>query len=147
VKAFEYERIRQEALQQSQSSTPNLGLLQKLRMFCTHPDVVATDQSRDPLSTSVKYERLCEILDEITISGEKVLIFTSYKRMFDIFTGDLARRYGIPVLAINGKTPVEERQELVDAFSSIQGSAIFILNPRAAGTGLNITAANHVILL
>jgi len=143
--SLEYERIRQEVLQQSQSSTPDLGLLQKLRMFCTHPDVVATDQSKGPLSTSVKYERLCEILDEIILSGEKVLIFTSYKRMFDIFTGDLTRRYGIPVLAINGETPIEERQELVDTFSNIRGSAIFILNPRAAGTGLNITAANHVI--
>lgn len=143
--SLEYERIRQEALQQSQSSTPDLGLLQKMRMFCAHRDVVLTDQSGDPLGTSVKYERLCEILDEITMSGEKVLIFTSYKRMFGIFTSDLTRRYEIPVLTINGETPVEERQKLVDTFSSIQSSAIFILNPRAAGTGLNITAANHVI--
>lgn len=142
---LEYERMRQEALKQSQSSTPDLGLLQKLRMFCTHPDVVARVQSNEPLNTSVKYERLCEILDEIIMSGEKVLIFTSYKKMFDIFIRDLTKRFGIPVLTINGETPVEERQKLIDTFSGFQGAAIFILNPRAAGTGLNITAANHVI--
>lgn len=141
----EYDRIRREALQQSQSTTPNLGLLQKLRMFCTHPNVIETEHITDPIDASVKYERLCEILDEIISSGEKTLIFTSYKKMFEIFIYDLTRRYGIPVLAINGETPVEERQTLVDTFSSIQDSAILILNPRAAGTGLNITAANHVI--
>ncbi|HWQ96705.1 MAG TPA: DEAD/DEAH box helicase [Negativicutes bacterium] len=141
----EYEIIRQEAFAKSLNSPLDLGLLQRLRMFCTHPDIIETNQFGDPLNRSMKYERLCEILDEILMSGEKVLIFTSYKKMFDIFTRDLPRRYGILVLAINGETPVEDRQNLVDTFSGIQGSAIFILNPRAAGTGLNITAANHVI--
>ena len=46
---------------------------------------------------------------------------------------------------INGNTEVEDRQDIVDAFNGFSGSALLVLNPRAAGTGLNITSANHVI--
>ena len=65
--------------------------------------------------------------------------------MFDIFKTDLNIRYSIPVLTINGDTPVNERQSIVDAFNAYDGPAALILNPRAAGVGLNITGANHVI--
>jgi SNF2 family DNA or RNA helicase len=140
-----YEQIRQEAISQTDSSNPVLGALQKLRMFCAHPQITNPELSDNPMKLSVKYERLCEVLDEIISSNEKVLIFTSYIRMFEIFLNDLPSRYGVSVLAINGETPVAERQNLVDTFSTTCGAAIFILNPRAAGIGLNITAANHVI--
>lgn len=54
-------------------------------------------------------------------------------------------RFGIQLWTINGETPVDERQRIVDRFNSLSGSAMLVLNPRAAGTGLNITGANHVI--
>ena len=54
-------------------------------------------------------------------------------------------RFGIQLWTINGETPVDERQKIVDRFNSLSGSAMLVLNPRAAGTGLNITGANHVI--
>jgi len=141
----QYETMRLETIAQDECRSPVLGLLQKLRMFCTHPKITDQDLSGDPAMLSIKYERLCEVLEEITGNNEKVLIFTSYIRMFDIFLDDLPARFCIPVLAINGETPVSERQKIVDTFSDVGGSAIFVLNPRAAGTGLNITAANHVI--
>jgi len=65
--------------------------------------------------------------------------------MFDVFTKDIPERFGVPIWTINGGTPVEERQQIVDRFNSLTSSAVLILNPRAAGTGLNITGANHVI--
>jgi len=65
--------------------------------------------------------------------------------MFDIFRKDIRPRFGIPVGIINGDTPVDERQHIVDRFNGTDGPAMLILNPRAAGTGLNITGANHVI--
>ena len=65
--------------------------------------------------------------------------------MFDVFKSDIDIRFGIPVSTINGETPVTDRQNIVDAFNAYEGPAAMILNPRAAGTGLNITGANHVI--
>ena len=58
---------------------------------------------------------------------------------------DLKYRFGVPVLYLNGGVAVNERQTAVDEFSNIEGSAIIVCNPRVAGAGLNITAANHVI--
>jgi SNF2 family DNA or RNA helicase len=65
--------------------------------------------------------------------------------MFEILRADIPSRFGIPVLEINGETPVPERQTIVDRFSEFNGPALLVLNPRAAGTGLNITDANYVI--
>lgn len=123
----------------------NLGMLQKLRIFCAHPYAVEDVNDGDPTEVSVKYQRFCEIAEEILCRNEKILVFTSYKKMFEIFKKDIPKRFGIPLWTINGETPVQLRQAIVDNFNELSGSAILILNPRAAGTGLNITGANHVI--
>ena len=137
-----YEDVREE-LKGMQNAT--LPMLQKLRMFCTHPLMLEDSIDEEPTQTSIKYQRTCEILEEIFSLHEKAIIFTSYQKMFDVFVTDLVKRFGVYVRCINGKTPVDERQKIVDEFNNYTGSALLILNPRAAGTGLNITAANHVI--
>ena len=65
--------------------------------------------------------------------------------MFDVFKKDIPERFGVKLWCINGETPVDERQSIVDSFNQLTTSAMLVLNPRAAGTGLNITGANHVI--
>ena len=121
-------------------------MLQQLRIFCTHPYAIeGILNNGDPKEISVKYQRFCEIVDEILSREEKIIVFTSYKKMFDIFKSDIPNRFGIQLWTINGETPVEKRQEIVDRFNKLCGSGMLILNPRAAGTGLNITGANHVI--
>ena len=142
--ADEYEEYRQAVLAEFDGKNASLPLLQKLRMFCTHPEIIKKSHI-DPTFRSLKYERLCEMLDEISTSGEKCLLFTSYTKMFDLISNDIRQRIGIPVLQINGETPVKERQAIVDCFSEIEGSALLVLNPKAAGVGLNITAATRVI--
>lgn len=126
-------------------NNPNLGMLQNLRIFCTHPFASIDDYDGDPAESSVKYQRFCEIVEEIVSRNEKVIVFTSYKKMFDIFLKDVPQRFGIKAWSINGETPVNERQEIVDRFNNYPSPAALFLNPRAAGTGLNITGANHVI--
>lgn len=145
MESLKYEEFREEAQGNTESGKLNLGVLQKLRMFCTHPSLCEDNHNSDYMSSSVKYQRFCEILDEISSLGEKIIMFTSYQKMFDIVEQDITARYDIPVWKINGSTPVEERQPIVDAFNEFEGSALLVLNPRAAGTGLNITSANHVI--
>jgi SNF2 family DNA or RNA helicase len=141
-----YEKYRNDAKSEMNDKAVNLGLLQKLRMFCTHPSLCeGVEGGGDPFSISVKYQRLCEIIEEILNRNEKVIVFTSYKKMFDIFMEDIPKRFGIKLWKINGETPVSERQSIIDEFNNIEGTAMLVLNPRAAGTGLNITGANHVI--
>ena len=92
-----------------------------------------------------KYQRLLELLEEIFSRDEKCLIFTSYTGMTDIFLKDLPKRFSGQFFSfIDGRVPVPDRQTVIDDFSAAPGGALF-LNPKAAGVGLNITAANHVI--
>ena len=142
-----YETIRMDIMNGDPTGQKvSLGALQKLRMYCTFPSLCDSSVNySDPTQISLKYQRCCEILEEIVSRHEKALIFTSFKKMFDVFNDDIPSRFGIKIWNINGDTPVEERQEIVDIFNRYSGSAILALNPRAAGTGLNITGANHVI--
>ena len=143
---IQYEQYRIEAMDSVENgSSVSLSLLQKLRMFCTHRFLCDNDNRCDPAIVSIKYQRFCEIVDEIVARNEKVIVFTSYKKMFEILKQDIPQRFGIEIDTINGETPVDERQKIVDWFNNYDGSAILALNPRAAGTGLNITGANHVI--
>lgn len=141
-----YEEVRQRIISEANGKKATLALLQKLRMFCTHPYLLSmSSRTDDPAKVSSKYRRLCELIEEIVSYNQKTILFTSYTDMFTILAGDIPLRFNIPVWCINGATPVEERQKTVDAFSNYSGAALLALNPRAAGTGLNITAANHVI--
>ena len=123
-----------------------LDKIQPLRKICTHINIYNNDDElNDLLQKSNKYLRLCEILEEITMKGEKVIIFTSFTKMIEILCNDLPKRFGVPTTFINGSISADKRQPIIDSFSNIEGSAILVLNPKAAGAGLNITAANHVI--
>ena len=143
--ALAYEKVREKILEDFNGENATLPMLQKLRMFCTHPLLIDDEVEKNPILSSSKYERLCEILEEIILLDEKVILFTSYNKMFWILQADIPRRFGIQVMAINGSTPMEERQPIIDKFSDIAGTALLVLNPRAAGAGLNITSASRVI--
>lgn len=142
----QYSKYRDELLKEFDADKITIGMLQMLRIYCTHPyAAVKTPYAGNPYDNSIKYQRFCEIVEEILSRNEKVIVFTTYKTMFDIFLHDIPSRFGIPISTINGETPVEERQKIVDSFNEYDNAAMLILNPRAAGTGLNITGANHVI--
>ena len=138
-----YEAIRQSTIDQY-GDKATLVALMRLRMFCTHPGLVG-DTADDPAAESTKYHRLAEILEEIFSNEEKAVLFTSFNKMSEMAVADMSRRFGVYTSRIDGGTPIENRQPIVDEFSDTRGGALLVLNPRAAGTGLNITAANHVI--
>jgi len=144
LSADTYERIRHGA----DSKTPGsaLAVLQRLRIFCAHPWLCHELRNiAEAEACSNKLLRVQQILEELFAWKEKVLIFTSYHEMSDMLARSIARKFSVPVWQIDGRTPVLERQPTVDQFSAAEGSAALVLNPRAAGTGLNIVAANHVI--
>jgi SNF2 family DNA or RNA helicase len=88
---------------------------------------------------------MLELLHEIAVKKEKVLIFTEYLQMIDTLKRILEAHYHLEVLTIDGRIPMADRQNNIDRFSEKEGFAIMVLNPKTAGMGLNITAANHVI--
>ncbi len=141
---YEKHRINFEHTVQLKPSS--LGDIQNLRMFCTHPAVYDEQYSSiDPYNISTKYQRLCDIINEIIAKNEKIIIFTSFNKMSEIMQTDLHQRFNVPIYYINGSVESKKRQDIIDEYSQISGSSILILNPKAAGVGLNITAANHVI--
>ena len=138
-----YDAIRQ-AIVDEYGDRATLVALTRLRMFCTHPNLVGSAEN-DPTAESTKYQRLTEILEEIFSNAEKAVLFTSFNKMSDLAVVDISLRFGVCAFSIDGRTPIEDRLPTVDKFSDTVGGAVLVLNPRAAGTGLNITAANHVI--
>jgi len=100
--------------------------------------------SADPMSFS-KFRRLDEIVEEVFARREKVIIFTSFTAMADMISRHIERRFGAFAGVIDGRLAIDDRQPLIDRFSTIIGGAALVLNPKAGGAGLNITAANHVI--
>jgi SNF2 family DNA or RNA helicase len=123
-----------------------LDQIQKLRTFCTHPYVYDAEYDcPDPTEISTKYSRLCEILEEIFKNKEKVVIFTSFRRMIDLMLRDISVRYNVYTNFIDGTVEATDRQKIVDEFTEVEGAGALILNPKAAGVGLNITCANHAI--
>jgi SNF2 family DNA or RNA helicase len=141
--AVEYEKLRSE-IEAEYGESASLVAIGKLRQFCAHP-LQITGGWHDPTEHSSKYVRLLELLEEIFSNREKALVFLHYHHVTDVFIKDLAKRFTAYTDWIDGRVDASARQWKVDQFSESTGSAVLLLNPRTAGTGLNLTAANHVI--
>lgn len=124
-----------------------LPLINKLQQFTAHPALINATEAKDVRSLSVqsaKFELMLLKLDAIAQSGEKVIIFVTFQKAIDLVKSGIQEKYGIVAGVIDGRTPNEERQPLIDEFSSSDGFGVLILHPRTAGMGLNIIAATHV---
>ena len=139
-----YESLRIDTLEEY-GRAASMVATTRLRVLCAHPKL-SIDWSDDPAFEMPKYQRTVELFEEIFSKDEKVLLFTTYQGMVDIFMDDSAKRWPKAYLNfIDGRVPVESRQPIIDEFFKHEGYGVLFLNPKAAGAGLNITAANHVI--
>ncbi|MCJ0874599.1 DEAD/DEAH box helicase [Streptomyces sp. AP-93] len=121
-------------------------LLTSLKQICNHPAQYTKEQhgSKEAIgAASCKLELLDELLDTILAEGGSVLVFTQYVAMARIIERHLVGR-GIASQLLHGGTPVPRREELVDRFQAGE-VPVFLLSLKAAGTGLNLTRAGHVI--
>jgi SNF2 family DNA or RNA helicase len=121
-----------------------LSAMTKLKQVCNHPAQLLGDSSPLP-GRSGKLERLEEILDGILAGGESALCFTQYARFGTMLTPHLAARFGVPVRYLHGGTPRGARDAMVAEFQADTRPGIFVLSLKAGGTGLNLTAASHVV--
>lgn len=117
-----------------------LQAIQRLKMLCSHPALL-NESERE--SSVPKLKKTIEILKDIKKKNEKVIIFTEYRSMQAILKKEIIKHFNIDAPIINGGT--SSRQKIVDAFNQLQGFGVLILSPKAAGTGLTITGANHVV--
>ncbi|MGX1973910.1 SNF2-related protein [Streptomyces kronopolitis] len=120
-----------------------MKLLTALKQICNHPAQYLKETTPGDVARSGKLELLDELLDTILAEGGATLIFTQYVGMARLLEAHLTRR-GIPVQLLHGGTPVAERERMVDRFQSGH-VPVFLLSLKAAGTGLNLTRAGHVI--
>ncbi|MFD9515339.1 DEAD/DEAH box helicase [Streptomyces mirabilis] len=119
-----------------------LKLLTALKQICNHPAQYLR-QSTPLRGRSGKLDLLDELIDTITAEGESVLVFTQYTKMAALLEKHLAEG-GIPTLLLHGGTPVAQREDMVDRFQHGE-VPVFLLSLKAAGTGLNLTRATHVV--
>jgi len=121
-----------------------LATMAKLKQVCNHPAHLLGDGSRLP-GRSGKLARLEELCDEIVAAGDKALCFTQYAEFGRMLQPHLAARLGCPVLFLHGGTAKKQRDAMVAQFGELDEPALFLLSLKAGGTGLNLTAASHVI--
>ncbi len=121
-----------------------LQMILALKQICNHPTNFLKNGNFDP-TLSGKMELLFELLDSIVEAGEKVLIFTQFREMGDLLDKFITERFGDRPMFYHGGSSVNQRNEMVDRFQNNRADKIFILSLKAAGTGLNLTAASHVI--
>ncbi|MEU9594985.1 DEAD/DEAH box helicase [Streptomyces sp. NPDC048193] len=125
-----------------------LKLLTSLKQICDHPALFLKEDhppgGTDRLTArSGKLALLDELLDTVLAEDGSVLVFTQYVGMARLIASHLSA-HAVPVELLHGGTPVPERERMVDRFQS--GAApVLVLSLKAAGTGLNLTRAGHVV--
>ncbi|WP_093801363.1 DEAD/DEAH box helicase [Streptomyces sp. Wb2n-11] len=120
-----------------------MKLLSSLKQICNHPAQYLKEDTRRLTGRSGKLELLDELLDTILSEGGSVLVFTQYVTMARLLADHLEAR-AVRAQLLHGGTPVAQREEMVDRFQSAE-VPVFLLSLKAAGTGLNLTRAAHVI--
>ena len=121
-----------------------LQTLMRLKQICNHPSQLSGDGDYSP-SDSGKFVRLGEICEELAQRQEKVLVFTQFREIIDSLADYLATVFDRAGLVLHGGTSVKKRKGVVEQFQDEGGPPFFILSLKAGGTGLNLTAASHVI--
>ncbi|MFH8727666.1 DEAD/DEAH box helicase [Streptomyces termitum] len=118
-------------------------LLTSLKQICNHPAQYLKEERPRIAGRSGKLELLDELLDTILAEGASTLVFTQYVEMGRLLEAHLAAR-GVRTRFLHGGTPVAEREAMVARFQAGE-VPVFLLSLKAAGTGLNLTRAEHVV--
>ena len=121
-----------------------LQMILALKQVCNHPAQYLKQGAADA-AASGKAERLLDLLDEIHAAQEKVLVFTQFRAMGELLARMLRERDGRDPLFLHGGVPRAKRDQMVERFQGERSERVFLLSLKAGGTGLNLTAASHVV--
>ncbi|MCC6863394.1 MAG: DEAD/DEAH box helicase [Rhodobacteraceae bacterium] len=150
VQAEVYSRVKSELPTGAKDSI--LKILHHIRTISVHPDITNVGDEEEFINLSGRLKACFKIIDDIHTRKERVLVFIEHINMQYRFIELLKQRYKLGQIGlINGDTSIPKRQTIVERFQSHleydQGFDILVLGPKAAGTGLTLTAATHVIHL
>jgi SNF2 family DNA or RNA helicase len=120
-----------------------LSALTKLRQVCNHPAMVSPD-IKNGLEISAKTEQLMELVNEAIENGHKILVFSQFVEMLKLIRGYFDEQ-NIVYEYLDGKT--KERQKHIERFNNDPKVKVFLISLKTGGTGLNLTAADTVILV
>ncbi len=121
-----------------------LAYLTRFKQICNHPAQWLGDGAWDA-KDSGKWIRLGEIAETLAARQEKMLVFTQYRAMTAPLAAFLGSVYGREGVVLHGGTAVGKRKALVKRFQEEETLPFFVLSLKAGGTGLNLTAASHVV--
>jgi non-specific serine/threonine protein kinase len=121
-----------------------LATLMQLKQICNHPAQYLKTADYRP-DDSGKFERLRLLCEPILERQERALVFTQFQSLTEPLADFLAALFGRSGLVLHGGTPIRKRTELVRAFQDPAGPPFFVISLKAGGSGLNLTAASHVI--
>jgi SNF2 family DNA or RNA helicase len=121
-----------------------LSYLMRFKQICNHPSHWQGDAAWRP-QDSGKFARLAEIAETLAAKQEKLLVFTQFRETIAPLAAFLGRIFERDGLVLHGGTPVSKRRELVKRFQEDEQIPFFVLSLKAGGTGLNLTAASHVV--
>ncbi|WP_280386849.1 DEAD/DEAH box helicase [Nocardia wallacei] len=127
-----------------------LGALTRLKQVCNHPAHYLSDGSallRRGQHRSGKLALVEDVLESVLADGEKALLFTQFREFGELIEPYLTERFGTAVPFLHGGVPKKRRDAMVTGFQSDDGPPLMLLSLKAGGTGLNLTAANHVVHL
>ncbi|WP_435830465.1 DEAD/DEAH box helicase [Saccharopolyspora shandongensis] len=145
-----YERVVRQVMAEIRDSRTEIArrglvlkLLVGLKQVCNHPAHYLKESASPSAARSEKLQLLDELVDTIVAEDGAVLVFTQYVQMARLLEKHLADR-GVPAQLLHGGTPVARRDEMVRRFQAGE-VPVFLLSLKAAGTGLNLTRADHVV--
>jgi hypothetical protein len=127
-----------------------LGALTRLKQVCNHPAHFLGDGSgvlHRGAHRSGKLALVEDVLDSVIADGEKALLFSQFREFGDLIAPYLVERFGAPIPFLHGGVPKKRRDAMVTGFQESDGPPLMLLSLKAGGTGLNLTAANHVVHL
>jgi non-specific serine/threonine protein kinase len=116
----------------------------RLKQICNHPSQWLGDGAW-AAADSGKWARLTEVVEVIAARQEKVIVFTQFREVTAPLAAHLGKLFGRPGLVLHGGTAVRARRELVQRFQDDERAPFFVLSLKAGGSGLNLTAASHVV--
>ena len=123
-----------------------LAAITALKQICNHPSAYQHDDHTPLAGRSGKLTRLEEIVDTVFAAGERVLVFTHFAEWGLRLAEHLTKRTGTPVECYHGGLSRTARDRLIADFQALDGPGALVLSLKAGGTGLNLTAASHVVL-
>jgi SNF2 family DNA or RNA helicase len=150
AQAEAYNNARHKLLEGGRGAA--LKMLHHIRSVSVHPGFNLEGAAEGFIDLSARLKATIEILTSIRAAGERALVFIEHREVQFRFAEIVRQKFGLPHVAIiNGDTPVQKRQKIVNEFQSHlkndRGFDLLVLGPKAAGTGLTLTAATHVIHL